>query len=112
MAIVSDQLRSTEESSNTVILHSNAEKGGSIHMYELQGGPENFAGLRMNGHVLEPGSQPASCKKAYARVQMTFPNAEGNTQPIHSYFRFVDNMQQEKSSRKRCGFVLISGSKR
>ena len=104
MEIASDQLRSTEESSDTIVLHSNAEKGGSIHVYELQGGRENFAGLRMNGHALEP-----ACKRAYARVQMTFPNAEGNTQLIHSDFRYVDNMQQEKSSRKPCGFVLSSG---
>ena len=112
MEIVSDQLRSTEESSDTIILHSNAEKGGSIHLYELQGGRENFAGLRMDRHALEPGSQSALCKRAYARVQMTFPDAEGNTQLIHSDFRYVDNMQQEKSSRKRCGLVLSSGLKR
>ena len=107
METVSDQLRSTEECSDTIILHSNAKKGGSIHLYELQGGRENFAGLRMNRHAF----QSVSCKRAYARVQMTFPNAEGNTQLIHSDFRYVDNMQQEKSSRKRCGFVLSSGLK-
>ncbi len=79
MELVSDQLRSTEELSDTIILHSNAEKGGFIYLYELQGSRKIFAGLRMNRHALEPGSQSASRKRAYARVQMTFPDAEGNT---------------------------------
>ena len=112
MEIVSDQLRYTEELSDTIILHSNAEKGGSIHLYILQGGRESFAGLRMDHHALEPGRQFASCKRAYARVQMTFPDAEGNTQLLYSYFHYVDNVQQEKSSRKCCGFVSSSGLKR
>ena len=79
MEIVSDQLRSTDELSNTIILHSKAEKGGCIHLYELQAGPNSYTGLRMDGYAFGSGSQSASCKRAYARVRITFPNSEGNT---------------------------------
>ncbi|KAK0513614.1 hypothetical protein JMJ35_003978 [Cladonia borealis] len=102
--IVSDQLRSTEES-DTIILHSNAEKGGSIHLYELQGGRENFAGLRMNRHALEPGSQSAPCKRAYARVQMTFPNAEAREEfsktlrlCLEQWFRTMSRVREMQRS--------------
>ena len=92
MEIVTDELRSTNEVPSTTILQSKREKGGCIHLYELQGGPKKCAGLKMNRHALEPWRLPASCKKTYARVHMTFPNTKGKNLPPCSYCDYVDSL--------------------
>lgn len=91
MTIVTNELRSTLELPNTIILESKVEKGACIHLYELQGSQKHYAGLKMNRHALDPWSLPASCKRACARVRMTFPNTKGNNPPPCSYFGHVDD---------------------